>query len=67
MEKEHTTQIQVDITDFRGALKILGISNATLISWEKHGKINHHKDVYRGRYRKCYFVAELKKLKKRGR
>ena len=56
--------VPADITDFRGALKILGISQATLISWENNGEINYHKAVYQGRYRKCYFVAELKKLAK---
>ena len=62
MEKEKTTKIQTDITDFKGALDVLGISSATLISWETNGEVNYHKAVYRGRYRKCYFVAELKKL-----
>ena len=67
MEKTHTETIQADITDFNGALKILGISSATLIGWEKMGGIPKHKAIYNGRIRKCYFIADLKELKKRGR
>ena len=51
-----------EITDIPGALKILGICRFTLDRWENNGGVTHHKAIYQGRYRKCYFVAELKKI-----
>lgn len=66
MENKNILQIQTDITDFYGALKILGISQATLINWEKSGGVPNHKAIYRGRMRKCYFIADLEEIKNRG-
>ncbi len=60
---ENKTVVEdTEIIDIPGALKILGICRFTFDRWEKNGGVTHHKAIYRGRYRKCYFVSELKKL-----
>ena len=48
------------IVDINGAIKILGITRATLWRWESENQIEGFKAVYRGRLRKCFLVSELK-------
>jgi len=55
-----------DVTDVTGAKKILGITRATLISWEKEGLIKSFKSAFNGRMRKCFSISELKKLAGQG-
>ena len=55
-----------NVTDVTGAKKILGITRATLVNWEKEGLVTSFKSSYNGRMRKCFLVSELKKLAEQG-
>lgn len=48
------------IVDINGAIKILGITRATLWRWESEKQIEGFKAIYKGRLRKCFRVSELK-------
>lgn len=49
-----------EIVDVNGAIKILGITRATLWRWESEKQIKGFKAIYKGRLRKCFRVSELK-------
>jgi len=56
----------IEITDMDGALEILKICKVTLISWEKRNVIKSFKTAFNGRLRKCYRIADLKRLAGQG-
>ena len=55
-----------EVTDVTGATKILGISRATLCSWESQNVIQSFKSAYNGRLRKCFRIKDLETLASRG-
>ncbi len=59
-------EINNEITNVPGAIKILGISRASLVRWEQEELIKSFKSSYNGRMRKCFYVSELKKLAGQG-